>query len=150
MTCIYLLLIFSLVLIPNLTKAQSNIELFNQKDLSGWYAYEPESGKHENALELFAVDQQMIRLYGNKAGYLMSEQSFDNFQLCVEFRWNTDSTFVRKSNKKNRGRLNRRADWVSQRSSYYISKRKRRNGKNSRNSRAINADAYQSFERIRS
>ncbi|MDQ1771516.1 DUF1080 domain-containing protein [Labilibaculum sp. A4] len=103
MTCIYRLLIFSLVLIPNLTKAQSNIELFNQKDLSGWYAYEPESGKHENALELFAVDQQMIRLYGNKAGYLMSEQSFDNFQLCVEFRWNTDSTFVRKSNKKNSG-----------------------------------------------
>jgi len=92
-----------LVVIPHFSNAQSTIELFNRKDLVGWYAYEPESGKHENALELFNVDHQMIRLYGDKAGYLMSEQTFQNFKLTIEFRWNTDSTFTRKSNKKNSG-----------------------------------------------
>ncbi len=31
----------------------------------------------------------------------MSDQSFHNFQLTVEFRWNTDTTFVKKNNSKN-------------------------------------------------
>ncbi|MFD2725616.1 3-keto-disaccharide hydrolase [Hyunsoonleella rubra] len=99
----YLLLAFVLLFVPNLTNAQSTIELFNGEDLDGWYAYEKETGKHDNAAEIFQVDHQMIRLYGNKVGYLMSEQSFQNFQLTVEFRWNTDSTFTKKSTKKNSG-----------------------------------------------
>ena len=90
-------------MIPFLTKAQSVFELFNGKNLNGWYAYEPASGKHSNAPEVFKVDQQMIRLYGAKAGYLMSEQSFHDFQLTVEYRWNTDSIFIRKTDKKNSG-----------------------------------------------
>jgi hypothetical protein len=92
-----------LLIIAHFANAQKTIQLFNQKDLEGWYAYEPETGKHVNASDLFSVELNMIRLYGNKAGYLMSEQSFDNFQLSVEYRWNTDTTFVRKSNIKNSG-----------------------------------------------
>lgn len=86
-----------------ISNAQTTIQLFNQTDLDGWYAYEPESGKHENASDLFTVEHQMIRLFGEKPGYLMSKQSFRDFKLTVEFRWNTDTTFVRKSNKKNSG-----------------------------------------------
>ncbi len=99
-------LIFLLLLaVLPLTKAQSQskIKLFNQKNLAGWYAYEPASGKQADASKLFHVEKKMIRLYGDKIGYLMSEKSFGNFQLTVEFRWNTDSTFSRKSTKKNSG-----------------------------------------------
>jgi len=96
-------LIIILLLTPYFVKAQTKIKLFNTKDLTGWYAFEPESGKHENASDLFSVDNKMIRLYGAKAGYLMSKQSFQNFKLIAEFRWNTDSTFTRKSNSKNSG-----------------------------------------------
>lgn len=99
-------LIFLLLLaVLPLTKAQSQskIKLFNQKNLAGWYAYEPASGKQEDASKLFHVEKKMIRLYGDKIGYLMSEKSFGNFQLTFEFRWNTDSTFSRKSTKKNSG-----------------------------------------------
>ncbi len=103
MNYIYRLFVFIFLICPFLTKAQSTGKLFNGKNLNGWYAYEPGSGKHANASEVFKVDQQMIRLYGVKAGYLMSEQSFQNFQLTLEFRWNTDSTFTRKSNSKNSG-----------------------------------------------
>lgn len=85
------------------TEAQSKIKLFNGKNLNGWYAFETETGKHENASELFSVENKMIRLYGKKAGYLMSEKLFSNFQLTAEFRWNTDTTFVRKNNKMNSG-----------------------------------------------
>lgn len=97
------LLIFFLILFTNLTVAQSKIKLFNGKNLDGWYAYEQETGKHDNAADIFQVDHQMIRLYGDNLGYLMSEQSFQNFKLLVEFRWNIDSTFAKKSNLKNSG-----------------------------------------------
>lgn len=97
---ILLILILSL---PIVVFAQKKIQLFNHNDLSGWYAYEPDAGKLSDASKLFSIDQNMIRLYGPKAGYLMSEQSYANFKLTVEFRWNTDTTFVRKSNKKNSG-----------------------------------------------
>jgi hypothetical protein len=100
---LHCVLFITLFFYPGLTGAQPVIQLFNQKDLQGWYAYEPESGKHANASDLFSVQHNMIRLYGAKAGYLMSDQSFHNFRLTVEFRWNTDTTFIRKNNSKNSG-----------------------------------------------
>ncbi len=100
---VFQFLILPLIISSCTSKPQSPIDLFNGKDLEGWYAFQDETGKHENANEIFHVEDQMIRLYGEKAGYLMSEQSFKDFKLTVEFRWNTDSTFSRKNNKKNSG-----------------------------------------------
>ncbi|WP_278035350.1 3-keto-disaccharide hydrolase [Flavobacterium nitratireducens] len=71
--------------------------------LKGWYAFGEEKGKVNNASELFSVENKIIRLYGPKSGYLMSEQSFKNFEMIVEFRWNTDSKFAKKMNTKNSG-----------------------------------------------
>ncbi|GIZ10032.1 DUF1080 domain-containing protein [Flavobacterium sp. UMI-01] len=85
------------------SNAQKCISLFNQNDLEGWYAFSPETGKQENAAALFTVQNNQIRLYGKKAGYLMSEKSFHNFILTVEYKWNTDESFVRKGNNKNSG-----------------------------------------------
>nr|WP_319400539.1 DUF1080 domain-containing protein [uncultured Carboxylicivirga sp.] len=98
----YLLLIVGLLL-PIISNAQSATKLFNGKNLAGWYAFIEKSGRHDNADEIFQVNHKMIRLYGDKAGYLMSEPSFKNFQLTLEFKWNTDSTFTRKNNSKNSG-----------------------------------------------
>jgi hypothetical protein len=83
--------------------AQKTTSLFNQKDLKGWYAYEAETGKHLNASDLFSVENGMIRMYGKKPGYLMLERSYQKFQLTVEFRWNMDTSFARKSTTKNSG-----------------------------------------------
>lgn len=77
--------------------------LFNGKNLNNWYAFEPASGKHENANELFKIEKHLIRLYGNKPGYLMTKQSFTNFKLTAQFRWNIDSTFTKTSKTKNSG-----------------------------------------------
>ena len=83
--------------------AQISNQLFNNKNLDGWYAFTPETGKVENALEIFSVQDSMIRFYGKKAGYIMSNQSFNNFKRKIQFRWNTDSTFERRMNNKNSG-----------------------------------------------
>ena len=49
MNCFYHLLLIALALFPLLTFAQTTIQLFNGKNLEGWYAYEQESGKNINA-----------------------------------------------------------------------------------------------------
>jgi len=98
---LFSLLIFSLI--PKYSMAQKSIFLFNQNNLKGWYAFEPETGKHKQGLEVFAVENKMIRCYGKKAGYLITKKSFCNFKLTVEFRWNTDSTFIKKNNSRNSG-----------------------------------------------
>ena len=96
-------MLISLLFTSIYSNGQKKVALFNQKDLTGWYAFDPKTGKHVNALEVFAVENKMIRLYGKDAGYLMSLESFENFQLTAEFRWNTDASFVRKSDNRNSG-----------------------------------------------
>lgn len=103
MNHIYRSLIIILFLFSQNNNAQKRIALFNQKDLKRWYAFGEEAGKHNNAADLFSVENHMIRMYGPKAGYLMSEQSFRNFELTVEYRWNTYANFVKKNNSKNSG-----------------------------------------------
>lgn len=103
MNIIYRFTIIFLLILPEFAIGQSKIKLFNGKNLDGWYAFEPESGKQDDASKLFNVENHMIRLYGSKAGYLMTNQTFDNFKLTVKFRWNTDTSFVRKGNNKNSG-----------------------------------------------
>ncbi len=103
MNHLFRLLSISILFICLVSNAQKKVSLFNQKDLKGWYAFEPKTGKHTNASEVFSVENNMIRLYGKEAGYLMSEESFRNFQLTVEFRWNTDATFIKKTDKRNSG-----------------------------------------------
>lgn len=92
-----------LLFLTSSTVLYAQSKLFNGKNLKGWYAYEPQTGKHSNASDVFKAENNMIRLYGDKLGYVMSEKSFKNFQLTVVFRWNTDSTITRKSSKRNSG-----------------------------------------------
>lgn len=103
MNQVYRSLLIILFLFSQNSNAQKRIALFNQKDLKGWYAFGEEKGKINNAADLFSVENNMIRMYGPKAGYLMSEQSFRNFELTVEYRWNTDTQFAKKNNSKNSG-----------------------------------------------
>ncbi|CAM4182699.1 DUF1080 domain-containing protein [Flavobacterium weaverense] len=103
MNNLYRLILIAFLISSISTNAQKKINLFNEKDLTGWYAFEPKTGKHENASEVFFVEDKMIRLYGKDAGYLMSLENFENFQLTAEFRWNTDASFVRKSDNRNSG-----------------------------------------------
>ena len=97
------ILLFLLTFPFSKAHSQKVIKLFNQKNLAGWYAYEPAAGKQQDASKIFHADKKMIRMYGEKIGYLMSNQSFRDFQLTIDFKWNTDSTFTRKSTKKNSG-----------------------------------------------
>lgn len=99
-----LLSVFVLFLLIFQTSCSHKItKLFNQKDLDGWYAYRSDSVKYENPSDLFTVENGVIKLYGEKSGYLMSKKSFTNFKLTVDFRWNEDPTLPRRIDVKNSG-----------------------------------------------
>lgn len=99
----YSSLLIALILICGTLSAQKSKKLFNGENLSGWYAFSKEDGKLTNGEDLFHVSDHMVRLYGPKAGYLMSKKSFSDFVLKAEFRWNTNEKFERKSQRKNSG-----------------------------------------------
>ena len=75
----YFTLFTLLLLFSGALSAQKNIKLFNGENLNGWYAFSKEDGILKDADQLFHVSDQVIRLYGPKAGYLMSKKSFVEF-----------------------------------------------------------------------
>ncbi len=83
--------------------ATKQLALFNGTNLNGWYAFTEKEKKSDNPQAIYAVSDSMIRLNGEKVGYLMSQKSFENFELTAEFRWNTDKQYHRNNNVKNSG-----------------------------------------------
>lgn len=61
-------------------------QLFNGKDLSGWVLHvNPESDVP--ASDVFDVKDGVITIAGEPFGYMMTEQSFGDYKLHVEWRW---------------------------------------------------------------
>jgi len=95
-------LLFLLPAISGCSYKSRTIQLFNGTTLDGWYAY-TDDGKQPDAAQVFSVTDSMIRLYGNKVGYLMSTKSYTDFELSLEFRWNTEQKYYRGPGIKNSG-----------------------------------------------
>ena len=96
-------LFFALIICSMVSCSPKYKSLFNATNLNGWYAYTTNEKKQVNAQDIYAVSDNMIRLYGEKVGYLMSHKSFENFELSVDYRWNTDPKYHRNNNTKNSG-----------------------------------------------
>ncbi|MEZ4901987.1 MAG: DUF1080 domain-containing protein [Spirosomataceae bacterium] len=86
-----------------LSSCVKQTKLFNGKNLKGWYAYTDIDKKRVPPESNFVVSDGLIRLYGDKLGYLMTEQSYQNFELTLDFRWNIDKRYFRNNNVKNSG-----------------------------------------------
>jgi hypothetical protein len=78
-------------------------KLFNGKNLNAWYAYVKSTGKHLDATEVFSVEDGNIKFSGDENGYLMSLDTFRNFHLIVEYKWETNPPENKKSKTKNSG-----------------------------------------------
>ncbi len=67
--------------------------LFDGKSLDGWYVVIEDKGRVETQ-DVFAVSSGMIHVYptqreGSQQPFagLFSEQEYDNYDLCLEFKW---------------------------------------------------------------
>ncbi|WP_083936596.1 3-keto-disaccharide hydrolase [Arcticibacter svalbardensis] len=98
-------LIFSAFIILLATSCSNKVrqaQLFNGTTLDGWYAY-VQGEKHEDASTIFNVMDSMIRLNGERPGYLMSKQLYSNFELTLDYKWNTEPKYERGKGNKNSG-----------------------------------------------
>ena len=61
--------------------------LFNGKDLTGWYTFIKGRGKNVDPKGVFSVTGGVIRITGEEWGGLVTEESFSDYRLSVEYRW---------------------------------------------------------------
>lgn len=67
--------------------AQEFKPLFNGKDISGWYSFLKTKGKSNDPDTVFSVNSGLLKITGKEFGYIVTERSFANFHLVVEFKW---------------------------------------------------------------
>jgi hypothetical protein len=68
-------------------KNYETINLFNGRDLSGWYTYLQNSGKNNDPKKVFTVNDKMIRISGEEWGCITTNEEYENYTLIVEFKW---------------------------------------------------------------
>jgi Domain of Unknown Function (DUF1080) len=61
--------------------------LFNRTDLTGWHADVPDADTIPNLASPFAVKDGMLVIAGEPRGHLISDSSFRNYRLEVEYRF---------------------------------------------------------------
>jgi hypothetical protein len=82
----YLLALFCVALFCNAT-AQKFKPLFNRKNLNGWYSFIKNKGKNNDSNQVFTVNDGILKITGKDFGYIVTEKSFTDFHLVVEFKW---------------------------------------------------------------
>ncbi|MEZ5104183.1 MAG: DUF1080 domain-containing protein [Draconibacterium sp.] len=66
---------------------KSGVELFNGKNLSGWYTFLKDRGKNNDPKQVFTVENGVIRISGEEWGCITTEKEYENYKILVEFKW---------------------------------------------------------------
>lgn len=69
------------------TAEKKKTQLFNGKDLDGWYTYIKGKGKNTDPNKVFTVKDGMIRISGEEFGCITTNDEFENYKLVAEFKW---------------------------------------------------------------
>ena len=88
------------------------IQLFNGRNLDGWYTFLSKSGQNNDPAGLIRVDNGMIHILGNpvapgaaEAGYLATNQEFSDYRLRLEYKWGMQRFPPRQEMKRDNGLL---------------------------------------------
>lgn len=68
-----------------------------------WYAFTKTSKLKIKPSKVYELTDGIIRMHGDNIGYLMTNKSYKNFELALEFRWNIEEKFNKSKAKKNSG-----------------------------------------------
>ncbi len=79
-------ILFSTLIFKQLS-AQEFKPIFNGKDLTGWYSFLRSSGKDNDPDTVFSVSNGLLKITGKQFGYIVTEKTFTDFHLVVEFKW---------------------------------------------------------------
>ncbi|GMV99416.1 MAG: hypothetical protein AMXMBFR84_05550 [Candidatus Hydrogenedentota bacterium] len=68
-------------------KSDETKQLFNGKDLTGWYTFIRDRGRDADPKSVFTVQDGMIRISGEEWGCITTNEEFENYHLITEFKW---------------------------------------------------------------
>jgi hypothetical protein len=82
-------MVCALIAVAMLSPVQNKvpIPLFNGKDLTGWKADVPANDGKPNPVNPFIVRGKMLVSLGTPMGHLITEASYENYRLIVEYRY---------------------------------------------------------------
>ena len=84
--CSFIIFLFSALFLKQGEEKEFK-PLFNGKDLSGWYPFLKTKGKNNDVDTVFSVYNGLLKITGKEFGYIVTERSFTDFHLVVEFKW---------------------------------------------------------------
>ncbi len=73
-------------------KPQKTIQLFNGKDLQGWYTFLKGYGRDSDPKKVFTVKDGLIHISGEVYGCITTEKEYEHYKLVVEYKWG-DQTY---------------------------------------------------------
>jgi hypothetical protein len=102
-----LLTVTSLVFPQTQSKSEikNKINLFNGKNLDGWYTFIENRGRDIDPKNVFTVQNGMIRISGEEWGGITSYEEFEDYRLIVEFKWGGKTFVPRLENARDSGIL---------------------------------------------
>jgi hypothetical protein len=81
------------------------IQLFNGKNLDGWYPFIQHRGKNNDVKKVFTVNDGVIHISGEEYGSIVTNDEYSNYKLVVEFKWGTRTYAPRLDNARDNGVL---------------------------------------------
>ncbi len=74
------------------------IDLFNGKNLDGWYTFLQNRGRDNDPKKVFTVHDGLIRISGEEWGCITTNEEYSNYKLVFEFKWGTQTYAPRLNN----------------------------------------------------
>src|SRR5690606_20255713 len=86
-------------------KVGKTTALFNGKDLHGWYVFLKDRGRDNDPLNVFTVQDGMIRITGEEWGCITTKKEYKNYKIALEFKWGGETYGTRADKARDSGLL---------------------------------------------
>ncbi|MFB3385873.1 DUF1080 domain-containing protein [Flavobacterium sp. LAR06] len=67
--------------------------------MDDWYAFTKTNTTQQQPSDIYEFKDGMIRMHGNDNSCLMTKNSYKNFELTLEYRWNLEDKYKKNSTK---------------------------------------------------
>ncbi|MFT3936439.1 MAG: DUF1080 domain-containing protein [Chitinophagaceae bacterium] len=91
-------------LVKNITPVEDDFytTIFNGKNLNGWHTFIKDKENKEDS-ENFRIEDDALHVNGKELGYAITEKSWQNFHLKVDFKWGEKKWPPRQNEKRDAG-----------------------------------------------
>ncbi|SDM11897.1 protein of unknown function [Catalinimonas alkaloidigena] len=91
--------------VSNVEPVQDFVTLLDGKDLKSWEIYVPGTEKKAADRHVFQPEDSALHVSGERFGYIITRESYDNFHLRLEFKWGERKYPPRQNAKRDSGIL---------------------------------------------